>query len=695
MKLKYIFASIVATLALAVSCTKEADQFLNEVKVSSSYLAFPAAGGSVNVTVTATDSWSISELPEWVSASTASGSAGEVNVTFTAPAAESTREASFKIVCAGKTQLIKALQVTEEKEPEIISVAQALAAIKAVDKGDGGTYNLSGTYYVKGIVCRIQDISTQYGNATYWISDDGKYSADGALQVYRGLWLEGGAFTKGDEFAVGDELTIAGQLMSYKGTPETAEKTAYVVSISKSLIGIEGVELLDVEEGEGITEFPLEGGSIKVSIMTKGNGFHVEIPAEAKSWLHIDDFGSDYVTLAADANEGGDRSVSVAFTTEADGTTYSCEQAFTQKGAIIAATVKEFLDAAVGSTLYKVTGVISSVVNAGYGNVNLKDFSGEVYVYGIGAKGDFEKLGLKEGDIVTLVGQRGEHSGSAQMSKAQYDSHIAVTEVTIPEFLAGTNDTYYRVSGTIKEIANAIYGNMTITDGTNDLYVYGCYPGVGATGDNRKNLVATLGIEVGDEITVFGPKGVKNDVPQVNKGIFWSLKKGGSGDSGDEATGNYSAVTSAMTDWAGTYLIVWDNGANGTASGKDLAKTADVTISEGVIASSDAVNAAAVTVTAMEGGYSVKLAGGKYLTFTTNGNQCTFADEAAPMNFEYTSSGIKVSGVDAGGNTRYLMKNPNNGSAIFRGYKESSFIKEGSWVEGWEYPTLYKFVEAE
>ena len=571
MKLKYIFASIVATLALAVSCTKEADQFLNEVKVSSSYLAFPAAGGSVNVTVTATDSWSISELPEWVSASTASGSAGEVNVTFTAPAAESTREASFKIVCAGKTQLIKALQVTEEKEPEIISVAQALAAIKAVDKGDGGTYNLSGTYYVKGIVCRIQDISTQYGNATYWISDDGKYSADGVLQVYRGLWLEGGAFTKGDEFAVGDELTIAGQLMSYKGTPETAEKTAYVVSISKSLIGIEGVELLDVEEGEGITEFPLEGGSIKVSIMTKGNGFHVEIPAEAKSWLHIDDFGSDYVTLAADANEGGDRSVSVAFTTEADGTTYSCEQAFTQKGAIIAATVKEFLDAAVGTTLYKVTGVITSVANAGYGNVNLKDFSGEVYVYGIGAKGDFEKLGLKEGDIVTLVGQRGEHSGSAQMSKAQYDSHIAVTEVTIPEFLAGTNDTYYRVSGTIKEIANATYGNMTITDGTNDLYVYGCYPGVGATGDNRKNLVSTLGIEVGDEITVFGPKGVKNDVPQVSTGFFWSLKKGGSGDSGDEATNvvldGTTAVEKGNNNYAGSGEvtqngITWSVGGN-------------------------------------------------------------------------------------------------------------------------------------
>lgn len=541
MKLKYIFASIVATLALAVSCTKEADQFLNEVKVSSSYLAFPAAGGSVNVTVTATDSWSISELPEWVSASTASGSAGEVNVTFTAPAAESTREASFKIVCAGKTQLIKALQVTEEKEPEIISVAQALAAIKAVDKGDGGTYNLSGTYYVKGIVCRIQDISTQYGNATYWISDDGKYSADGVLQVYRGLWLEGGAFTKGDEFAVGDELTIAGQLMSYKGTPETAEKTAYVVSISKSLIGIEGVELLDVEEGEGITEFPLEGGSIKVSIMTKGNGFHVEIPAEAKSWLHIDDFGSDYVTLAADANEGGDRSVSVAFTTEADGTTYSCEQAFTQKGAIIAATVKEFLDAAVGTTLYKVTGVITSVANAGYGNVNLKDFSGEVYVYGIGAKGDFEKLGLKEGDIVTLIGQRGEHNGSAQMSKAQYDSHIAVTTVTVAEFLAAaeSKEVFYRITGKVTKPTEEgtkwdieTYGNLNLTDASGSVYVYGVSTGVG--GEIKK--FGTLGVKEGDTMTIIGYRTSHNGLNQVGGGMYVSHEAAGEGGGEEKKT---------------------------------------------------------------------------------------------------------------------------------------------------------------
>ncbi|MBR6211472.1 MAG: DNA-binding protein, partial [Bacteroidales bacterium] len=56
----------------------------------------------------------------------------------------------------------------------------------------------------------------------------------------------------------------------------------------------------------------------------------------------------------------------------------------------------------------------------------------------------------------------------------------------------------------------------------NDLYVYGCYPGWGATGDTRKGLVADKGIMPGDLITVIGPKGSYNDVPQINGGVYFS-----------------------------------------------------------------------------------------------------------------------------------------------------------------------------
>jgi len=523
MKLRYSIITVLAALmaVFTTSCEEENPvTLLDEVQVSSSYVALATAGNTVEVTVTATDAWTISEVPEWLTVSPTSGAAGESVVKFTAGAAAASRQAEVLLNCAGKTQRINVYQYAEEAEPEILTIAEAVALIKSGKQPESPVY-------FKGIVCRIQEISVQYGNATYFLSDDGSFGSDNWLEVYRGYWINGDKFTTGNEFAVGDELVVKGVLIDYNGTPETNQGTAEVISIKKSLIGIDGVELLGVEEGAGVNEFPLEGGLIKVNVASKGNGFHVAIPAEAKSWLHIADFGADYVTLEADKNDGGDRNTTVVFSTTSGGTTYSCEQAFTQKGAILEVTVAGFLAAEVGDTQYRVTGVIASVANASYGNVYIKDFSGETYVYGIGAKGDFEKLGLKVGDIVTLVGKRAEYKDAAQMSGAVCENVIPVTEVTIEEFLAkeDSKDVYYMVSGTIDEIANDTYGNLYITDGTNRLYVYGCYPGYGAAGDDRKGFIGTAGIAVGDKLTMIGYKDTYKETIELCGGIYFSHEK--------------------------------------------------------------------------------------------------------------------------------------------------------------------------
>ena len=141
------------------------------------------------------------------------------------------------------------------------------------------------------------------------------------------------------------------------------------------------------------------------------------------------------------------------------------------------------------------------------------------------------------GDIVTLLGNRGEYKGSAQMTGGKLEKSTPVTEADIPTILAAADGGYYRVTGTVKEIKNDVYGNIYITDGTNDLYVYGCYPGVGASGDARKGVVAAEGIEVGDILTVFGPKSTYNGSPQINGGFFWSLEKGGSDEPGGDEPG--------------------------------------------------------------------------------------------------------------------------------------------------------------
>ncbi|MBR5633648.1 MAG: DNA-binding protein [Prevotella sp.] len=525
MKLRYLIPTFMAVVAaMFVSCSDDNDPtYLDEVRVSSSYVAIPQDGGNVTIDVTAVAEWAINSesIPEWLTVSPASGNAGNATITFSADKADATRSVELLLNCSGKAQRISVVQQAEETDPVIYTVAEAVAMIKNKQQPEAAVY-------VKGIVCRIQEISVQYGNATYFLSDDGKYSADGVwLQVYRGKWLNGANFTKGDEFGVGDEMLVKGVLIDYQGTPETSQGTCEVISITKSLIGIDGVELLNVEDGEGVTEFPLEGGAIKVKVSSKGNGFHVVIPEAAKKWLHIADFGPDYVTLEADANTGGDRNVTVGFTTEASGTTYSCEQSFSQKGAIIAATVAEFLAAAEDNTQYRLTGVITSLYASDKQgkSFTIADYTGSVLIYR--AEG-FLEAGAKVGDVVTVVGKRTSYRESPQMGSCIFEElNHSVTEISIADFLTkeDSKEVYYKVTGTLDEIANSTYGNVYLTDGENRLYVYGCYPGWGATGDFRKNCLADKGIEVGDKLTVIGVKATFNGAPQVSNGIYFSHEK--------------------------------------------------------------------------------------------------------------------------------------------------------------------------
>ena len=68
-------------------------------------------------------------------------------------------------------------------------------------------------------------------------------------------------------------------------------------------------------------------------------------------------------------------------------------------------------------TWYKVTGEIASIANESYGNFYIFDETGYVYVYGLGEKKvesndqSFSKLGLKAGDVVTMMTLRSEHNG--------------------------------------------------------------------------------------------------------------------------------------------------------------------------------------------------------------------------------------------------------------------------------------------
>ena len=78
-----------------------------------------------------------------------------------------------------------------------------------------------------------------------------------------------------------------------------------------------------------------------------------------------------------------------------------------------------------------------------------------------------------------------------------------VSEVSCAEVLAGPESKTYRVTGVCTAIANTTYGNWYLNDGTGEVYIYGTLDSKGAT----QNFLR-WGLEVGDEVTVEGPKTV-------------------------------------------------------------------------------------------------------------------------------------------------------------------------------------------
>lgn len=76
---------------------------------------------------------------------------------------------------------------------------------------------------VEGIISQIDEIDTgSFGNATYYISDDGTTGKQ--LQVYRGYYLNGARFKDKAAIKVGDKVIVSGQLTYHnQKTPEFAQ----------------------------------------------------------------------------------------------------------------------------------------------------------------------------------------------------------------------------------------------------------------------------------------------------------------------------------------------------------------------------------------------------------------------------------------------------------------------------------------
>ena len=504
MKFKSILTLIFSTLLLA-GCSE--DQVLgtfDDLNLSTTYISIPAKGGDVKVTLKAGEAWEFSTekgfaQPDWITLSQTSGEAGETELTISAEASNSGREAEMKIISGAKSQFLKVRQGDMTASP---------ATCQQVNEAPDGK-----NFVVSGTITKIEN--TTYGN---WYMNDG--TAD--LYIYGTLDAEG----KTKNFAslgleVGDKVTIEGPKSTYKEKAQMVDVT--VKKIEKALLKV-------VTPSEEISK---EGGVLEVKLASKGKAAFYEISEECQEWISYEN--AEYISGVASKlepnpadtvvytfniapNSASAREGSISFyANEGEPIPYT----FTQAGGIADVTVAEFLAAEVNDAAqYRIVGHVTGFNNYN-NNFYLKDYTGEVYAY----KVETNKQAITIGDFITIVGVRAEYKDTEQIGNGVLEKYTHTPEVSVAEFLAkeDSKDVYYKLTGTIDEIKNAQYGNINLKDANGDIvYVYGLLPGYGATGDAKKGLVEAKGLKVGDTITIVGNKASFNNAPQVGNAVYMS-----------------------------------------------------------------------------------------------------------------------------------------------------------------------------
>ena len=131
-------------------------------------------------------------------------------------------------------------------------------AIELITAGKG----LDDMVYVVGYIHKIKEVSTQYGNATFFISDD-LQNTQNDITVYRAKYLNNEKFSAEDQIKVGDKVIMYGKLVDYNGTKEI--KDCYVYSFPSSdgiqnvtttqnavIYNLQGIRLQQLQKGINI-----------------------------------------------------------------------------------------------------------------------------------------------------------------------------------------------------------------------------------------------------------------------------------------------------------------------------------------------------------------------------------------------------------------------------------------------------------
>ncbi len=357
-------------------------------------------------------------------------------------------------------------------ETDPFNVAGAIEKCKEI----GGKASTE-KYYIKGYAA--ENASADGGKIQFTMTDS-KEGKGKKFTAYRVAGSDNKNLPSDFAVSIGEEIVLYGPIYYYNNkTPETATG-AYIVTVNGEKTGEGGDTPSGEAKGTGTLEDPFNAvaANLEASKLASGTtsdkqyyikGKVAKIPSNANygegkypttANYYISDNGEDANTFYIyaskylgnkDYSEGavlkvGDEVIVYGNITNYNGTYETAQNknylyslngenggggGDTPSGETKTVTIAGFLAASVSTDVwYQLTGTIKSLKDGDkYGNFDLEDETGSVYVYGLlsekgGAKQKFQELvaaqGLQAGTKITIIGNRGEYNGNPQVLNAYF-----------------------------------------------------------------------------------------------------------------------------------------------------------------------------------------------------------------------------------------------------------------------------------
>ena len=373
--------------------------------------------------------------------------------------------------------------------------------------------------YIKGKIATIaEEYSTNFGNATFYISEDGEDS--NTFYVFRAMYLGNRKFKSGDtQIKVGDDVIVCGKVVNFKGnTPETAQNSSYLYSLNGVTEGGDTPDTPGTPAGSGTQADPYNVAKalqVCAEVGEAGTANEVYAKGIVTSITEIStQFGNGTFVISDDA--AGSNKLTVYRANSLGNEKFKAENEIKVGDEVI---------------------IYGKLVNF---KSNTPEFTQGCYIYSLNGK--TEGGGGGGGDTP---------SGDAKGSGTEADPYNAIAAIQYVQALGADkeSDKDIYVTGIISSIKytySSQYGTATYSisvDGktANEFTVYGSY-----YLNNQPWKDGDTQIQLGDEVVVCGKVvNYGGNTPEFANKKNWlvSIKSNGGGGGGDTPGGQGGEVS--------------------------------------------------------------------------------------------------------------------------------------------------------